>query len=160
MRRASPFILLLALAACADSHKSTRATPSDAVPGAVALSVGDFADTDQNRYRDTTSITAYVYSLQYPIPLAAKGSFEFELQSVRGEVLHRWSFDQRQSAAALRDMAPGPGFVFNLSLVGGDRIEATDGEIVCTFRPVSGTPVHARPTAPIAIGPILRSRNP
>ncbi len=154
-----PPLALLVLAACSDQDKAVKHSPSDAVPNAVALSVGDFVDTDQNRYRDSTNVTAYVHSIAYPIPLAARGTFEFELQSSNGEVLHRWTFDQKQTAAALREMAPGPGFVFTLSLVGADKIDLTEGEVVCTFRPLSGEPIRARPS-PIAIGPVTRQRTP
>jgi len=156
---ALPFAVM-ALLGCHEPGKSLKQTPSDAVPSAVALSVGDFTDSDQNRYRDTTNITAYVYSIAYPIPLPARGTFEFELQSTKGDVIRRWMFDQKQTADALREMAPGPGFVFNLSLVGADKLDLTEGEIVCTFRPLKCDPVRARPSAPIAIGPITRPRSP
>lgn len=148
------------LTGCAAQNKPSRGSPSDAVPGAIALSVGDFVDTDQNRYRDTTSATVYVHALAYPIPLAAKGSFEFQLQTVRGETLRTWTFDQRATAAALREMAPGPGYVFSLSLRGSDQLEQTEAEILCTFRPVSGDPVYRRLDAPVAVGAIQRRRTP
>ncbi len=159
MHRHVIVLALVSLAGCQDTNRAVRQTPADATPGAVALIVGDFTDTDQNRFRDSTNITAYVYAAGYPIPLAARGSFEFELQSTRGAVLGRWMFDEKSSAAAMHQMAPGPGFIFNLSLLGADRIELSEGEIVCTFRPASGTPIHARPSAPVAIGPITRPRS-
>ena len=151
-----PFALVL-LAGCHEPGRSVPQTPSDAVRAAVALSVGDFVDTHQNGCGDSRNITAYVYSSRYPIPLAARGAFEFELQTTKGDVLTRWTFDEAQTAAARREMAPGPGFVFNLSMVGSDATETTEAEIVCTFRPAGrGEPVRARPSAPIAIGPVNR----
>ena len=153
-------ILTTALAGCHGTGSAGPQTPSDATPGVISLNVGDFTDTDQNRYRDTTTIIAYVYAASgaYPIPMRARGSFEFELQTSKGETLKRWDFDEKQTAGAMHQMAPGPGFVFDLSLRGEDKIERSEAEVLCTFRPSGGTPLMARPSAPVAIGPVTRPR--
>ena len=159
MRYFTVLILCLALMGCHEGGGASRQTPSDAAPAIVSLNVADFVDTDQNRYRDTTTIVAYVYAAGYPIPVHARGSFDFELQTSKGETLKKWSFDEKRTAAAMRQMAPGPGFVFELSLRGEDRLERSEAEVLCTFRPLNGTAILARPSAPVAIGPVTRPRN-
>src|SRR5262245_24743994 len=100
------------LAGCVSTSNTPRAqqTPASATPGVVALTVPDFNDTDGNRYRDTTTVAAYVIadSTAYPIPMRAKGSFDFTLETRKGEKLAEWKFDERETAAALTDLAPGP----------------------------------------------------
>jgi hypothetical protein len=88
----------------------------------------------------------------------ARGSFEFRLEGRSGKQIGRWVFDEKQTEAALRQLAPGPGFVFQLSLtkIGVEQASEREAEILCTFTPVGGTPIRARPSAPLLIGPLSR----
>jgi len=128
------------------------------VPGRLALAVsGEFADTDANGYRDTTPVVAYIFadSLQYTIPLRARGTFRFELADpATGATLASWTFDEHATSAALRDLAVGPGFIFELSLLaqGGDRLDAREASVVATFEPArAGHPLKAI-SPPVIIG--------
>jgi len=149
----------LAASGCATASKPKQA-PDNATPGMIALTAGDFQDTDANRLRDTTTVAAYIYAASgaYPIPMHARGSFEFRLEGRSGKQIGRWVFDVKQTEAALRQLAPGPGFVFQLSLtkIGVEQASEREAEILCTFTPVGGTPIRARPSAPLLIGPLSR----
>lgn len=148
---------LIAIAGCA-SGGGHREAPSGIRPAALAITLGDFQDTDLNRYRDRTTAVVYIWgdSSSYPIPIDAKGSFEFRLQRHDGTVLATWKFDQAQTAAAERPLAPGPGYVFDLNLasVGAEKIPDREAEILCTFTPLAGEPVRNHPSAPLLVGPV------
>ena len=153
--------LLAALASgCASDPQRPRETPSEARPGMIAMTAGDFLDTDADRWRDTTTVAAYVYAASgaYPLPMKARGSFQFRLEATGGTELAVWNFDERQTQAALRQLAPGPGFVFQLNRVrgGASPIQDREAEILCTFTPLEGPPIRARPTAPLLVGPTSR----
>jgi hypothetical protein len=150
----------LLLAACASDSARAPSTPATATPGVLAMTVSDFVDTDANHYRDTTRTTVYIYanSSQYPIPMRITGKFEFILEDARGNRLYRWNFDEAQTAAAARMLAPGPGYIFDLSLLGADRIEATEGEIIASFTPKGGKPIYTRTNARVAVGGITSRR--
>lgn len=150
----------LAAAGCASQTPHAKQTPDDVKPGMIALTAADFQDTDANRWRDTTTVAAYIYAASgaYPLPMRVRGTFEFRLEGKGGKNLGRWVFDERQTEAALRQLAPGPGFVFQLSLakLGAEQTQEREAEILCTFTPVGGTPIRARPSAPLLIGPMNR----
>ena len=38
--------------------------------------------------------------------------------------------------------------------LGAERVQEREAEIVCTFTPISGAPIRARPTAPLMVGPL------
>jgi len=151
--------LALLAAGCAVPVRSGNAnpTPSSAVPGLVAFTVSDFTDTDSNGYRDRTNAAVYLYASGYPIPVRTKGAAEFQLLSRDGRLLARWQFNEAQTAASQYDLAPGPGFIFELSLLslGSDRLEATEGELICIFTPTNGRAIRARPSGPVQIGPLV-----
>jgi hypothetical protein len=151
------FPVLIAVAGCVDQRTgdAPRPTPSSATPGLIALTVADLSDTDNNGYRDTTTAAVYLHAQGYPIPMKATGRFEFRLEALDGATLARWNFDEAQTAAALYDLAPGPGFIFDLSLLrlGSDKLDAREGVLVCTFHPVRGEPLRSRPSGTIILGP-------
>lgn len=152
---------LVFAAGCSGGGRTAPHTPSSAAPGRISVTVGNFEDTDQNRYLDSTAATVYVWAAAsgYPIPMRASGSFHFQLQDRTGKALADWEFGEAQAAVSLRELAPGPGYVFALSLVGRDAIPESEAELVCTFTPkAGGPPIVARPGAPIAIGPTSRGR--
>jgi hypothetical protein len=58
----------------------------------------------------------------------------------------------------MRNLAPGPGFVFKLNLneVATDQLQEREAEILCVFTPVNGAPIRARPSAPLLVGSVAR----
>lgn len=145
-------------AGCAGSGNQAAApTPSSATPGLVAFTVSDFTDTNLNGYRDTTSAAVYIMAHGYPIPMRAAGSVQFKLYSRDAQPLATWSFTEQQAAQAQYDLAPGPGYIFDLSLLalGSDQLEVTEGELICTFTPTGGQPIRARPSGPIQVGRLV-----
>ena len=157
--------LSIALALCdagcvTEGKAKPAAAPASMEVGALVPIAGDFADTDANHYRDTTRVVVYLYadSNRYPLPIAPAGSFEFRLENAAGKQVALWTFDQAMAKAARRKLSPGPGFVFDLSLLklGSDRLSDTEGELVVTFTPVRGKPVRSKPSAPLLIGPLTR----
>lgn len=156
-------ILLLApaiLPACVADSPSRPASPTG-TPGTVSASVSDFADTDANRFRDTGRVFVYVFqgAAENPVPMRATGSFEFRLERRDASVIHRWRFDAKQTAAARANLPPGPGFVFDLSLLGRDQLQDSEAELVTIFTPERGTPIAARSRAVILIGPMSRPKS-
>jgi hypothetical protein len=151
--------LLVGCVSADNRGHSAPPTPSEATPGRVALTVGDFVDTDDNRYRDSTTVVAYIYaaSSDYPIPMKVRGSFTFRLEDKTGATIAEWTFDERQTAEAQRDLAPGPGYAFTLSLVGNDRREQNEAQLVCAFSPTKGQPIRTRAAAVVLVGPVGRS---
>jgi hypothetical protein len=146
---------------------AAHATPSSIAPAKIAPVAGDFTDTDANRYRDTTRVIVYIYadSDKYPIPMKPEGSFQFRLENPQGKTIATWNFDRAKTAKAARQLAPGPGFVFDLSLLdlGTDKIEDSEAELLITFTPADGPVLRARPSAPLLVGPLSRhpdSRRP
>lgn len=156
--------LLIAAAALAagcagsDQRSSAPATPQGAQPTRLAVTAADFADTDQNSYRDTTTVVVYVSADPYPIPVRPQGRFRFTLEGPGGRPLATWDYDAAQTEASVRDLAPGPGGVFELSLLraGSDRIEAAEGVLTCTFYPARGGQPLSRSVSPVLIGPTGR----
>lgn len=140
-------------------------------PDTLALTADNFADTDGNRFRDTTSVIIYLFAENHPIPFVAEGSFTFLLETTNGQPIAEWRFDREQTAAALREFGPGPAYLFELSIlkadagIGTDRIADREGELVATFAPAAakGTEeprrVRRRGT-PVQIGPTGRARSP
>lgn len=154
-------VVALAGAGCVTEGPAKPAqAPGSARVGVLVPIAGDFADTDANRYRDTTRVVVYLYadSARYPLPMAPPGSFEFKLENAAGKQLALWTFDQARTRAAKRELSPGPGFVFDLNLLslGSDRIADTEGDLTVTFTPVEGKPVRAKPSAPLLVGPLSR----
>jgi hypothetical protein len=159
-------ILLAAVASagCVSTNPSAPATPSNIKPAKLVPIAGDFEDTDANRYRDTTRVVVYLYadSEKYPLSMRADGSFQFRLENPAGQTIATWNFDRERTRKSLRQLPPGPGFVFDLSLLdlGTDKIQDSEAELIVTFTPVDGPVLRARPTAPLLIGPLSKPPQP
>src|ERR1043165_2813170 len=112
-------LILSILAGCVAEQRRPAETPDEAKPvKIVPAASGSFVDTDGNRYRDSSTVVVYVLadSTRYAIPMKARGAFNIRLEDRTGLTLGEWSFDKAQTAACLRSMPPGPGFVFDLDL--------------------------------------------
>jgi hypothetical protein len=141
-------------------------------PAAIVVASDNFVDTDGNGYRDTTSVIIYVFSQERAVPTSADGTFSFMLESIGGEPIVHWRFDRQQSAAALRQLAPGPAYVFELSLFDAtrpdgvrtsDRLSISEADLLVTFTPAvaegqQARPLRGRPGAPLLVGPRMRAR--
>lgn len=154
---ATALAALAALAGCVTEGgpRDPGPQPADAVPRSLTLIAPNFVDTDENQYRDTTSLVVYLFAGGYAVPVTADGSFQFRLLDRGGrDTLATWEYPPAESAAALRRLGPGPGYVFNLSLLerGGDTLDLPDAKLVCTFTPASGEPIRAESSAPVLIG--------
>jgi hypothetical protein len=162
MKCSLAILTFIVLAGCVTHHEgrtAAPATPDSARPGRVALAASDrFEDSDANGFRDLATVTAYIIpeAADYPLPMKARGTFDFVLQTRQGQRLAEWKFDQSQTAEAQYDLAPGPGFIFELSLLqtGGDRIQADEADLLCTFTPDKGESVRSRAPVRVIIGPV------
>src|SRR5688572_16329446 len=135
--------------------------PSDVLPAKLVPTASvEFADTDGNRYRDSTTVVVYVMGdvPTYHLPLKVTGAFALSLQDPQGRVIASWNFDREQTAAALSGLQPGPGFVFGLDLrkssVGTEVMEAPEADLVVVCTPENGEASRARASAAILIGPV------
>lgn len=159
----------LAASLCACAGPSGGSTPrpqtsSTARPAILSLAADNFADTDGNRYRDSTIVVVYIFSEDQSLPMRADGEFTFTLQGRSGRRLAEWRFDRQQTAAAVEQLPPGPGYIFELSMLesGTDRTEEREADLIATFslaqRDDRRPPVTLRRSVPLAVGPVSRSR--
>ena len=151
----------LFFASCAAEPRTAQRPPADAAPGVLAITATDFIDTDGNKFRDTSTVVIYIFpeSAQYQLPMKAEGTFDFVLES-RGQPVAHWQMDEDRSGAARRQLPPGPGYVFELSLheLGSDKITAPDAELVATFTPFDGSrTLKARTPSQLLLGSVGRS---
>jgi hypothetical protein len=173
---ALPAMLVTACAPAAPGRGSAQgsspARPAEAV--AVVVAADNFVDTDGNRFRDTTRVNIYLFAHDQAVPTTADGSFAFQLETLTGEPLVEWRFDRQQTAAALRQLAPGPAYIFELSLFdattpdgqrASDRLNVNEADLLVTFIPA--TPqgqqprlLRGRPGAPLQVGGGTRGRQP
>jgi hypothetical protein len=163
MRHSLAIVLIAALlAGCSSGQPQPARTPSTAKPGLVSLTAANFLDTDQNRYADRATVMVFLFpeSTQYELPMHAAGEFLFRLETPEGAPIREWRFDQQQTAAAARQLGPGPGYVFELSLLenGTDRVEGSEGLLVGRFTPAAGQPVGTRSGSPVVIGRVAGRR--
>ena len=144
------------VAGCSSGQPQAARTPSTARPGLLSLTAANFLDTDQNRYADRATVLVFIFpdSARYELPMHAEGEFLFRLDDPKGKPIREWRFDRQQAAAAARQLGPGPGYAFELSLLqnGSDRLEASDGVLVCRFTPVQGEPIGTRAGSPVVLG--------
>ena len=140
-----------------DDRARAAATPNSATPRVLTTVTSSFADTDGDRYRDATRAVVYVFAdPSYPVPMRAEGEFDFILESPGGKRFTQWHFDRLQTRAALRQLAPGPGFVFDLAIDPARSIDEPEAELRVTFTPVKGEPIHGQPKAALLVGPLSR----
>lgn len=160
-RVCGPAVLSLALVACTAGPSRPKGPPESAVPGVLALTATDFIDTDSNKFRDTSTVVIYIFpeSARYQLPMPAPGTFEFVLEGPSGPIA-RWEIGEQRSGEARRQLPPGPGYVFELSLIelGSDHINAEEAELLATFIPADGgRPLRARTPSPLLLGSVGRS---
>ena len=145
-----------ALAGCSSGQPAAPRTPSGVKPGLVSLTAANFLDTDQNRYADRASVLVFLFpqSAKYELPMHTPGEFVFRLEGGDGKTLREWRFDKEKTAAAARQLGPGPGYAFELSLLenGTDRLDASEGQLVCRFTPEGGEPIGTRAGSPVVLG--------
>ncbi|MCC6659274.1 MAG: hypothetical protein IT437_00135 [Phycisphaerales bacterium] len=128
--------------------------PRGATPQSLSLIAPNFVDTDENQYRDSTSLVVYLFAGGYAVPVTAEGSFEFRLMDRKGKsAIASWEFSAAEAAGAVRRLGPGPGYVFTLNLQdkGGDKLEMRDAKLVCTFRPTTGDALRTE-SSPLLVG--------
>lgn len=120
--------------------------PKNAVVAQVQVFPGQWADTDSNGYGDSLIVTAYLWSDSYQLPVTAAGTFEFVLEAAGGKQLGAWTIEPAAAAAATRQAAAGPAYVFELSLLerGGDVVQVRTADLRGTFTPEEGRPLRAR----------------
>ncbi len=162
LRLCAAGLCLALLASCVESgnrrgSNSVRRAPAGAEANTVALfASGAFEDTDGNGYGDANQVLAYVYAdpMRYPIPIEIEGSFTFTLTAMSGHVLAEWKFDEEAAARSRGRLPAGPGYVFQLSLLQAstDKIEQSEAELRCEFRPHKGEPIRSRLSAPLIVG--------
>jgi hypothetical protein len=141
---------------CSSGQPRAPRTPSSVMPGLVSMTAANFLDSDQNRYADRATVLVFLFpnSTRYELPMHAPGEFAFRLEAPDGSLIREWRFDQQQTASAARQLGPGPGYVFELSLLenGTDQLEASEGMLACRFTPEAGTPIGTRAGSPVVIG--------
>jgi hypothetical protein len=141
---------------CVSDRPQAQRTPSSARPGLVSMTAANFLDTDQNRYGDRATVLVFIFpdSAQYELPMHAPGEFLFRLEDTSGKLIREWRFDKDRTAAAARQLGPGPGYAFELSLLesGTDRVEVGEGLLVCRFTPADGAPIGTRTGTPVVLG--------
>jgi hypothetical protein len=160
--RAAALLIAAALAGCSSGQPQPARTPSSARPGLLSLTAANFLDTDQNRYADRATVLVFLFpeSTRYELPMHAPGEFLFRLEDTHGALLREWRFDKDQTAAAARQLGPGPGYAFELSLLenGTDQLDTPEGVLVCRFTPVEGAPIGTRAGSPVVLGRVAGRR--
>lgn len=154
------------LTACVTDGPPTAQSPpplpppsSDVQPVAIDLSASRFAqDSDKNGYADSITLSVFLFNIEkYPASLAAHGRFVFELLDESGKRLCDWSMSDAQVEAARRDLLPGPGYAFRISMrdCGSDEIEKTDAQLNCMYIPAAGgTPLRSANPVRVSVGQI------
>jgi hypothetical protein len=157
--------LAILIAGCASSRPGNQPSPpprsGSARPDTLTIAADNFVDTDGNRYRDSAVVVVYLFSEKHTLPMQVEGEFAFILQSHSGQRLAEWRFDRQATAAAMQQLPPGPGYIFQLSLLesGTDRIEEREADLIAAFLPASSGPVApVRRGVPLLVGPVTRGR--
>ncbi len=154
------------IAGCVSDAPPRQRQPADVHPAKLITAAdGSFTDTDANRYRDSSMVVVYVMgdAANYQLPIKVAGEFLIRLEDPRGKVIAEWRFDKATTAAAMRNLPPGPGFVFELDLRrsrvrgGTDVMEDREADLIAEFRPEAGEMVKSRTSSPIEIGPVGRA---
>lgn len=131
--------------------------PSDAAPSAVQLFASSPRDTNGNGYVDSVAVTVFVFDQQRSIvPIAVAGSFTFRMTRPDGTVLAEWAMDEEQTRRVLQPMPPGPGYLFDLSLLPKtkDTLDYQSVDLTGEFTPKNGKPVRSAGGAALRLGKI------
>ncbi len=151
---------LLGIPACVTTNPRARDVPpqpSDASPSAVQLFAASPRDTNGNGYVDSVAVTVFVFDQQRSVvPIAVPGSFTFRMTRPDGTVLAEWTFDEEQTHRVLQPMPPGPGYLFDLSLLGKskDALEYQSVDLTGEFQVKGGKPVRSAGGAALRLGKI------
>jgi len=144
--------LVAAAAGCVSDEperRAIRSQPTDIAPDTLWLGAKPFADSDSNGYLDTVDLTVYLFSDQYPeASLYVPGAFEFALVTKDAKELARWAFDSAAAREHAKRLAPGPCYLFSLSLLekGSDEFDPQTANLTAAFIPQAGKPVKAHET--------------
>lgn len=114
-------------------------------------------DTNANGYADTVNVTVYLFDEKYPVPILLPGVMVFEFRKPDGSAVAQWSMTQEQVASAAKQLPPGPGYDFILSLVAAsvsDRLEPQAVDLSVTFAPTWGNAVTSLGGTTLRLGRI------
>lgn len=127
------------------------APSSDVFPTVIDVSASRFGqDSDKNGYADVVNVSVFLFNLEkHPASLHAAGQFVFELTGDDNKRIAQWTLTAAEVQACRRDLLPGPGYVFQLSIRDqiSDEIPRTDAQLSVMYIPAAG-------------GQALRSPNP
>ncbi len=132
--------------------------PSGLRADKIVLSATAFPeDVDDNGFADTFRVSVFLFppENQHPLPIHAKGRFEFLLADQEGREIAYWDLGGDRVERAKVDLLTGPGYMFLLDIneVSSDRVGVTRGSLRCAFHPEVGPPIEVRGPASIRIGP-------
>lgn len=153
-------LALAVLSGCVTSNPRARPVPSqpgDVAPSAVQLFAAAPRDTNGNSYVDSVAVTVFVFDqLRSVVPIAVPGSFTFRMTKPDGTMLAEWVIDEEQTQRALQPMPPGPGYLFDLSLLTRfkDVLEFQTVDLTGEFVPVGGKSVRSAGGASLRLGKI------
>lgn len=144
-------VLVLGLAwGCASNEPKRgprRPPPPRVTPTQILPSVSFFEDTNGNGFLDSSRVTVYVFSDQYPdASIIVPATLAVRLSTRDGRLIREWVFDERATESLIRRGPVGLGYVFVLSMLdnaGTDVIDDTRGELVVTYSPVGGQPLNS-----------------
>jgi len=123
----------------------------------VQLFAASPRDTNGNGYVDSVAITVFVFDQQRSVvPIAVPGSFTFRMTKPDGSVLAEWVLDEAETQKTLQPMPPGPGYLFDLSLLDKtkDTLDYQAVDLTGEFQPVGGKAVRSAGGAAIRLGKI------
>lgn len=144
------------LAGCVADRRPTPQQPDAVQATRLWIAATPPEDTDGDALPDTTLVTAFLFAdpTQYQIPVQIPGAFAFQLVDEQGQTVSQWRFDAAESKAAGRNLPPGPGHVFTLSLLtqGVEQARPRTLELTGVFTPTSGRPLHSRAGASFVFG--------
>lgn len=138
------------LSGCVSAEPQDRPPPKQpqwARPTALLVSTSFPEDTDGNGYLDQMGVTVYAFDEQFAVaPIRVDGAFTFTLTHGDGAPLAEWVYSAEETAAAMRSLKAGPGYLFKLSLAdkGIERTEHRNAELHTTLATEGGTALRAK----------------
>lgn len=135
-------LALLAGCVTEGGPQAVRPPPRGLSPASLTMVTQNPVDTNENGYRDTMPVVVYVFGADpgYAAPFTVPAGFDFSLIDADGREIRAWSFPPEASARAVRRLAPGPGYIFTLSLLGNgdDVMQAGNARLVGMLRQAEG----------------------